>query len=184
MWDPRHNCWAKQAPLARHVPDGFAQGRTVSRWGRQNGAVTPAEATPATSPAPTRLDGRVLAGNLIGGLFMMIFLAFLSWPLALMGAVYVGVASVFFAAVYARPALSRIQEVMAWVAPWLVLAALWTWIAAATDAGTSSWLLVVGFGFMIATPCYLSWQAAALAVRQVLASRGRPMAGGSSVVRR
>ncbi len=82
--------------------------------------------------------------------------------------------SVFLAAVYARPALARRHEVGAWVASWLAAVALWTWVLVGVEGGTSFLLLTAGGGFVVATPCYLVWQAVALAVRQLLAWRAEP----------
>lgn len=132
------------------------------------------DAKGTTQPASGRLDGPVLVSNLVSGAFLLLVLAFLSWPLAVVGAAYVAAASVFLAAVYARTALSRRLEAAAWVAPWLAAVALWTWVAAGIEGGTSTWLLTAWFGLVIATPCYLGWQAVALAVRQLLASRAVP----------
>ncbi|MBC9733855.1 hypothetical protein [Nocardioides marmotae] len=132
------------------------------------------QATSTTQRAPGRLDGPVLVGNLVAGACWLVVLSFLSWPLALLGAVYVAGASVFLAAVYARPALTRRQEATAWVVPWLAAVALWTWVAAGIEGGTSAWLLNAWFGLVIATPCYLAWQLLALAVRQLLAWRREP----------
>src|SRR5690606_24265726 len=107
------------------------------------------------------------------GVLFLVVLAVMSWPLAVLGAAYVAAASVFLAAVYARRALTRRQEAAAWVAPWLAAVALWTWVLAGVEGGTSSWLLAVWFGLVVATPCYLAWQALALAVRQLMAWRGK-----------
>jgi O-antigen/teichoic acid export membrane protein len=128
-----------------------------------------------TQPAPGRLHGPALVSNLVSGAFLLVVLAFLSWPLAVVGAAYVAAASVFLAAVYARTALTRRQEAAAWVAPWLAAIALWTCVGAGIEGGTSTWLLTAWFGLVIATPCYLGWQAVALAVRQLLAWRARPV---------
>ncbi|QIX28274.1 hypothetical protein ncot_18015 [Nocardioides sp. JQ2195] len=131
------------------------------------------DATSTTQQTPGRVDGPVLVSNLVAGACFLVVLALLSWPLAVLGAVYVAAASVCLAAVYARPALTRRQEAAAWVVPWLVAVALWAWVGGAgTDGGT--WLLNVWFGFVIATPCYLVWQTSALAVRQLLAWRANP----------
>lgn len=132
------------------------------------------DATGTTRLVAGRLDGPVLVSNLVSGAFWVVVLAFLSWPLAVVGAVYVSAASVFLAAVHARTALTRRQEAAAWVAPWLAAVALWAWVTAGIDGGTSTWLLDAWFGLVIATPCYLGWQAVALAVRQFLAWRAGP----------
>lgn len=108
----------------------------------------------------------------MAGCFLLVVLAFLSWPLAVLGAVY-GV-SVFLAAVYAKPSLTKGQEAAAWVVPWLVAVALWSWVGAGIEGGTSTGLLNAWFGLVIATPCYLAWQVLALAVRQLLAWRRKP----------
>lgn len=132
-----------------------------------------AAATSATQQPPGRLDGPVLVSNLVAGGFLLGVLAVSSWPLALMGATYVAAASVFLAAVYARPALRRSQEAAAWVALWVAAIALWTGVLVGI-AGPATWFLNARIALVIATPSYVGWQALALAVRQLLASRARP----------
>ena len=128
-----------------------------------------------TQPARARLDRPVLVANIVSGGLWLVLLAFVSPPLTLVGAAYVAIGSVFLAAVYAREALSRRQEALAWAVPWFVAVALWTWIGAAIEGGASGLLLALWFGLVIATPCcYLAWQLA-LAVRQLLAWRARPV---------
>lgn len=120
-------------------------------------------------PVGNRLDRPVLVSNLAVGALGLLVLAFMSWPVAVLGAVYVVAASVFLAAVYARETLTRRQEALAWAVPWLLATALWSWIIAASDpgneGGTSGWLAAVWFGLVIATPSCLAWQLGALAVR-------------------
>ena len=126
-----------------------------------------------TQPARGRLDRPVLVGNLVSGALWLALLAFDSPVLSLVGAAYVAAGSVFLAAIYAREALTRRQEALAWAAPWLVAVALWTWIGASVEGGTSGVLLTLWFGLVIATPCYLAWQLVALAVRNLVAWRAR-----------
>jgi hypothetical protein len=130
-----------------------------------------------TEPAPARLDRAVLVGNLVSGAVWLWPLA-VPWalnslPLFVLGTVYVLVCSVFLAAVYARPVLSRNQEVLAWVTPWLVAVALWAVLLVGTDFENTVWhyLTAISVAMFIATPCYLVWQISALAVRQLLAWR-------------
>lgn len=94
-----------------------------------------------------------------------------SFPLFVVGAVHVLFCSVFLAALYARPVLTRNQEVLAWVAPWLVAVALWAGLIGLTEFenSVSHYLMALRVGMVIATPCYLVWQVVALAVRQLLA---------------
>ena len=101
-----------------------------------------------------------------------------------MGAAYVATGSVFLAAVYARDALTRRQEALAWTAPWLAAVALWVWIGAGIEGGGtgSDWALVL-LGVGIGTACYLacssrpwpsgnsSWRARAQAFLKVGAAR-------------
>ena len=115
----------------------------------------------ATTRARVGLNGPILTSNLVAGCFLLLVLAFLSWPLAVMGAVYVAGASVFLAAAYAEPSLTRRQEAAAWVVPWLAAVALWAWVAAGIEGG-APWLLNAWFGLVVATPCYLAWQLLAL----------------------
>ena len=80
----------------------------------------------------------------------------------------------FLAAAYGRRPLSRKQEAWAWAAPWLVAAALWTWLLAGISVANDespAYLLSLASGLVIATACYLVWQIGALAVRQLLAWR-------------
>lgn len=132
------------------------------------------DATSTTQQTPGSLDSPVLVSNLVAGAFLLVVFAFLSWPLAVLGAAYVAAASAFLAAVYARPALTRRQEAAAWIAPWLAAVALWTWVLAGVEGGTSTWLLTAWFGLVVATPCFLGWQALALAVRQLSTWRAKP----------
>ena len=138
--------------------------------------VSRANATSTTQGAPDRVHAPVLLSNLLAGALLLVALAFLSRPLSLVGAAYVPAASTFFAAVYARPAPTRRQEAAAWLVPWLAAIALWTVVGASIEGATSTWLLNVWFGLVIATPCYLAWQALALAVRQLLALGAKPSA--------
>lgn len=127
-----------------------------------------------TQPAPTRLDRPVLVGNLVSGALWLVLSAFLvGWLPVLVGAAYVAVTSVFLAAVYGRHSLTKREEALAWITPWLVAVALWTLIGAGLEGGTSSGLLTLWFGLIIATGCYLAWQLSALAVRQLLAWSAR-----------
>jgi len=132
------------------------------------------DATSRTQQTPDSLDGPVFVSNVVAGALFLVLLAFLAWPLAVVGGCYVAAASLFLAWVYARPALTRRQEAAAWVAPWLAAVALWAWVLGGIDGGTSTWFLTALFGLVVATPCYLAWQALALAVRQLLAWRERP----------
>jgi hypothetical protein len=128
------------------------------------------------------LDRPVLVGNLVsGGALLTVGLALVGPVLVLIGATYVVAASVFLAAVYARSILTRGQELVAWVVPWLAAVALWAGVLSLPDdLGPGSPGLMVWLGLVIATPCYLVWQMAALAVRQSMSARaladgpGRP----------
>jgi hypothetical protein len=142
---------------------GFADGTMA-------GVTTTGVPGTSTEPPRTRIDRPVLVGNLVSGALWLLPLAFASWPLSLMGAAYVATGSVFLAAVYARDALTRRQEALAWTAPWLAAVALWVWIGASIEGGNtgSDWPLVLLLGVGIGTPCYLAWQLSALAVRQLL----------------
>jgi hypothetical protein len=111
---------------------------------------------------------RLFASHLLAGAVPLGVLAVLSWPLALMGLAYVLLASLYFSVAYRR-SLTRCQEVLTWVAPWLVAVALWFWVLLNVEDGASPWSLSLGFALLIATLCYLAWQVLALAVRQMLA---------------
>ena len=130
-------------------------------------------ATRTTQRTPRRVAGPVLVSNLVAGalLLLVLVLAILRWPLAVVGAAYVAGASMFLAAVYARPVLTRRQEATVWVVPWLAAVVSWAWAVGGLVGGPSTWLLNAWFGVVIATPGYVAWQALALAVRQLLAWR-------------
>lgn len=127
--------------------------------------------SPGTVPSRARLDRAVLVGNLVSGALWLVVLAVLaSWPLALIGAAYVVVASVFLTAVYHRDNLSRKQEALSWAVPWLAAVALVAALLALVEGGgAAGWGLALYGGFVFATPCYLVWQLSALAVRQARA---------------
>ena len=120
-----------------------------------------------------RPDPTVLLGNLIAGALLLLVPASMgAWVLALIGAAYVGVASVFLAVVYTRDSLSTGRELLTWVVPWLAVVALWTWMATDAENGTPSPLLDLWLGLAIGTGCYLAWQLAALVVRRMLSTLG------------
>jgi hypothetical protein len=124
----------------------------------------------ANEPARrVRLDRRILVSNLVAGAVWLWPLAFASWPLLLMGAAYVGTASVFLGAVYAREVRTPTLETAAWITPWLVAAGLWVWlmIGIEFENTVSHYAVGLGVGLFVATICYLLWQAVALMLRQV-----------------
>ncbi len=134
-----------------------------------------------SGPRRARFDPPVLVSNLVSGAacLLLTFPFVPSPPLFLIGAVYVAAASAFLAAVCAREALTRRQEALAWVVPWLVAVALWAAVGAGIEGGNSGsgWLLWGWFGLCLGTPCYLEWQIGALAVRQLMARRSRTAPG-------
>jgi hypothetical protein len=149
-------------------------GLRCGRTGRTLLGVTIAD-DPATETgfARIRLDRPVLVGNLVAGVLFLSPLAFLSWPLLVIGALYVIAASVFLAAVYAHEVLTRRQEALAWIAPWLVAVALWSVLVAGISFENTAphYLLGLYGGLLISTLCYLVWQIVALAIRQLVAWR-------------
>ncbi len=136
--------------------------------------MTVTDLPPVGETAPrARLDRPVLVGNLVSGALWLLILALLgAWPLSLIGAAYVAVASTFLARVYARERLSRKQEALAWALPWLGAVVLWIFLIASIGDGVAApaWFHVWP-GLVVGTPCYLAWQLSALAVRQFLAWR-------------
>ena len=135
---------------------------------------------PSVSPTSNvssrlRFDRPVLEGNLISGGVLLVVLVFVgSWPLAVIGAVYVIAASVFLAAVYAHDSLTRKQEGLAWAIPWVVAVGLWVGLLAGIGdggGGASTWPMVLWGALVVATQSYLVWQGSALATRQFRASR-------------
>ncbi len=131
--------------------------------------------------ARSRLDRPVLVGNLgSGAIFLALTLGIGGPVLFLIGAAYVVAGSVFFAAAYARGALSVRQELFTWVAPWLAAVALWAVVisqVSGADQGTGTpRVSAVAIALMLGTGCYLAWQIVALAIRQLMAWRsGRPV---------
>lgn len=128
-----------------------------------------------------RVDRPVLVGNLVSGAaWLLLTVPFLqSPPLFLIGAVYVAAASAFLAAVYARDVLTWRLEALAWVLPWVVAVALWVAVGALIVGGGSDggWLLMLWFGLVLGTECYLAWQFVALAIRQLIAWRSKAATG-------
>jgi hypothetical protein len=121
-----------------------------------------------------RFDGPVLVSNLASGAAWLLVPAALgAWPLALIGAAYVVAGSLFLASAYACETLSTKQEALAWVAPWSVAIVLWALILSGLGPSDSTpeYLLTLWAGTVVATPCYLGWQAVALAIRQFLSWR-------------
>ena len=132
-----------------------------------------------------RLARPVLASNLASGaLLLMVPAAFGAWPLSLIGGGYVVAGSLFLAAAYGRESLSVKQEALVWIAPWLVAAVLWSLILSSIDpsGSFSAHLLALGTGVLVATPCYVGWQVAALAIRQFLSWRHGVSAKNSALI--
>lgn len=123
-----------------------------------------------TKPAWARLDRPVLVSNISSGALWLVLMAFMSPLLSVIGAPYIAAASVFLAAVHARP-LTKGQEALCWAVPWLVGITLWTGLFASIEDGTSSGLLPLWGGLAIATLCHLAWQLVALAFRHLLGLR-------------
>ncbi|MDO9497084.1 MAG: hypothetical protein Q7J48_15370 [Nocardioides sp.] len=136
---------------------------------------TASEAATVSSPARrVRLDRPMLVSNLVAGAVWLLFPAAIgAWPLSVIGSMYVAAASLFFAVVYARDALTVRQEALAWAAPWLAAVALWAAIvgAVAFENTASRHLAGLYAGLLVGTLSYLGWQLLALAVRQFLAWR-------------
>lgn len=131
--------------------------------------------SPTTSPRHrARFDRSVLVSNVVAGaLWLLLPAALRAWPLSLIGALYVGAASLFLAAVYSHQVLGAAHEALAWAAPWLAAVGLWAVLIGEVEFGESS---SHGFGSVLAglvvgTLCFLCWQGLALAIRQFLAWR-------------
>ena len=111
----------------------------------------------------------MLVSNLTsGGLWLLVPVAFGVWPLSLIGAGYVVAGSLFLAAAYGRESPSTRREALYWIAPWLVATMLWSLILSSTGSSESisAHLPSLWTGALVATPCYVGWQVAALAIRQ------------------
>ena len=126
-----------------------------------------------TAPARLQLDRPVLFSNLISGALCLSPLAILSWPLLAIGVPYVVADAVLLAAVYGRRVLTRKQELLAWIAPWLVAVALWSLVVGSIEfeSSVSHYLSGLYAGLLVATPSYLIWQGVALAIRHLMAWR-------------
>ena len=137
------------------------------------GVTTTGNPAAETEPARVGLDRAVLVANLISGAVWLSPLAFLSPLLFLIGAAYVVAGGLFLAAVYARELLTRRQEVLAWIAPWLVAVVLWSVVVMSIEFENTLTHYLFGLyaGLLLATPCYLVWQVGALAVRHFIAWR-------------
>lgn len=126
-----------------------------------------------TAPTGLGLDRPVLISNLLAGAMCLAPLAILSWPLLLIGGLYVVAGAVFLAAVYGRRPLTRRQELLAWLVPWLAAVALWSLLVGSIEFenNLSQYLFGMYAGVVVATPSYLVWQIVALAARQFMAWR-------------
>lgn len=102
----------------------------------------------------TSADRPVLVSNLVVGGLLLAVLAFLAWPLAVLGAAYVLAASAV---------LALRQEMAAYVVSWLAAVALWTWVLTWVDQTMS--VGAASYGLLIGTLCFLVWQTLAFAVR-------------------
>lgn len=166
------NAEVRRASEAREAPAHVGDPYTTGRRGPQNGGVTTA---PDAVTAPTRLglDRPVLISNLLSGAMCLAPLAILSWPLLLIGGLYVVAGAVFLAAVYGRRPLTRRQELLAWLVPWLAAVALWSLLVGSIEFenNLSQYLLGMYAGVVVATPSYLVWQIVALGARQFMARR-------------
>ena len=124
------------------------------------------------------IDRHVLDSNLLAGGALVVGSAFLvGWPLSLIAAVYVAGVSAFFAVIYARRSLSMKQELLVWVAPWLLAIVLWAIVIGRDDSSGSlvmNVMLNLWVGTAVGTGCYLVWQTIALAVRLVISPDSRP----------
>lgn len=132
----------------------------------------------ASGSVRARFDRPVLVSNLVSGAVWCTLIAVASWPVALLVLAYVLAVALFLAAVYARPALSRRQEALAWVAPWLVGVGLFLALLAGVDDGDGPATLA-GFvsAAVVASVLFVGWQLVSLAVRQLMAWR-RSVRGG------
>lgn len=121
-------------------------------------------------PAGLWRPDRLFVSQVVAGVVLLGVLSVLSWPLALIGLVYVMLASLFFSFAYRHAPLARDREALVWLSPWLVAVALWLWVFRNVEDGDSSRPLSVFGAVLVATVCYLGWQLLALAVRQLLRS--------------
>lgn len=107
----------------------------------------------------------MLVSNLVsGGLWIAVLVLLDSWPLAVVGAAYVCVASPFLAAAPGQK--------LAWTVPWLGAVGLWTLLLGMIDGGTTGSALLMSLyaGTVVGTLCYLIWQAVAAPIRLLMVS--------------
>lgn len=121
--------------------------------------------------AAVGIDRAALFGNLTSG---ALWLAILGGPAGIWlvagGAIYVVVASLFIAAMFAREPLTLSQKAITWGLPWIVAVALWTYVASGIDSGMSdlNCSTNLGIGLLIATFLFAAWQAIAFWGKAIL----------------
>ena len=139
--------------------------------------------TPARRP---HLDRLVAISNVSSGsLLLLILVALGSWPLALIGWVFVLATSLFLGFMLAGDVVSASARAIAFGVPWLAVVALWTWLlypisqlhrgglhgTGPADSTLADHLITLGLAISIATSCFLVWQLCSWAVWLILANR-------------
>jgi hypothetical protein len=105
----------------------------------------------------------VLVSNLVAGAScLLVLVAIDAWPLAIIGAVYVLIASGYLG-FFAR----------AWLVPWLGAVALWVWLLASVmfESTVSHYAVSLVAGLAVGSRCLVAWQALAAGAKQVLFGR-------------
>lgn len=135
------------------------------------GHVTSVSPESTISRPRATLDRRILLGNLASGALWLAPVAVNAWPIALFGATYVVVASVFLARVLTYKPRSLREDVLIWAVPWVAAMLLWVGIIAPIGPNDGAADVVGGVfaGCVVGTLCFLGWQLLAFPIRQLLA---------------
>lgn len=108
------------------------------------------------------LDRAVLLSNLVTGtLLLAILVGMGAWPLAVIGWIFVLLASFFLSFMAARNVDSTSARAVVWGVPGLAAVVLWVAILypiGPPNGTASDYVLPLGLGASIGLSCYLAWQ--------------------------
>lgn len=119
---------------------------------------------------PQRLNPAILVSNLASGVCWLLPVAVGAWPVAVLGAAYVVIASLGLARIDAAGIPSSRQRVRARLAVWFGAVATWGLVIVAVEYenALSHYLVGLSVGLLYGTLSFLGWQLLALTVRQAL----------------
>ena len=106
----------------------------------------------------------MLVSNLVAGAsWLLVLVAMDAWPLAVIGAVYVLLASGYLG-----------FFVRARLAPWLCAVALWVWLLGSVmfEGTVSHYVASLVAGLAVGSLCFVVWQALAAGTEKFLFGRG------------